>query len=184
MFKTHGVALHPGIGHSQGMLPRLHGHCWLQRDYERARAADFFPHNTRRARACTTATKSTRFCLTPHLGVNYHLSPLQVHGHMIAHPCQSNGHPTKQAKLCGFCGSHTGMCHTNIGLCTQVGTVWHLSGFTKADNAPPGMIQRPSPSIWASKNTTWLLRNQHYGPKCPVHHNKVGSLVVATKGKN
>ena len=54
-----------------------HGHCWLQRDYARACAADFLPHNTR-AHACTTTTKSTRFCLTLHRGASYHFSPLQA----------------------------------------------------------------------------------------------------------
>ena len=71
---SRGRSLYKGGGHTLSVLS--------------ARAANFLPHNTCCARACTTTTKSTRFFLTPHPGVNYHLSPLQVRSHMIAHPCQ------------------------------------------------------------------------------------------------
>ena len=81
-----------------------HGHCLLQCDCTRARAADFLAHGTHRAHACTATTETTRFGLTTHPRVHYHLSLLQVHCHMIAHCCQSNGHSTKQRKFCCFCG--------------------------------------------------------------------------------
>ena len=56
--------------------------------------------------------------------------------------------------------------------------------FTKANRVPTRMTQRPWASIWASKKTTCPFRNSHSRSNCPVHGNKVRSLVIATKGKN
>ena len=138
------------------------------------------------ARACTATAETARFGLTTHPWVTYHLSLLQVHCHTIAHPCQSNGRSTKQTKFCCFRGPHASMCHTGVRLCTQLRTFRHLCGFDKdkADRVPTGMTQRPLASIWASKKTTCPFRNSHSGPNRPVHRNKVGSLVIATKSKN
>ena len=131
MFKTHGVALHPGIGHSRGMFFLFaHGPCELQWDHTRACATDFLAHNTCGTRACCASTKTTRFGLTTHPWVRYHLSFLQVHCHMIPHPFQSNGN-TKQTKFCCFRGPHASMCHTSIWLCTQLREIGHLCSFHK-----------------------------------------------------
>ena len=162
-----------------------HGHCELQWDHTRACATDFLAHNTCGTCACCACapTETTRFDLTTHPWVSYHLSLLQVHCHMIAHPCQSNGRSTKQTKFCCFRGPHTSMCHTSEWLCTQLRTIGHLCGFHKGRQGPTGMSQRPSASIRASKKTTCPFRNSHSRPNYPVHRNKVG-LVIATKGKN
>ena len=153
MFKTHGVALHLGIGHSRGMLSCLcmatacfngttHGHVLLV--FLRTILVVHVP--------VLRPRETARFGLTTYPWVRYHLSLLQVHCHMVAHPCQSNGHSTKQTKFCCFRGPHTGMCHTSVRLCTQLGTIWHLCGFhKKVDKVPTRMTQRPSVSIWASK---------------------------------
>ena len=161
-----------------------HGHCKLEWDHTRACATDFLAHNTCGTRARCASTKTTRVGLTTHRWVRYHLSFLQVHCHMMTHPCQSNGCSTKQTKFCCFRGPHAGMCHSNEWLCTQLSTFGHICSFHKADNVPTGISQRPSASIWASKKTTCPFRNPHSGPNRPVHRNKVGSLVMATKGKN
>ena len=76
-----------------------HGHCELQWDHTRACATDFLAHNTCGTRACCASTKTRRFSPTTHPWVRYHLSFLQVHCHMIAHPCQSNGRSTKTNKI-------------------------------------------------------------------------------------
>ena len=103
----------------------VHGHCELQWDHTRACAAHFLAHNTCGTRACCVSTKTT------HPWVHYNLSFLQVHCHMIAHPCQSNGRSTKETKLGCFRGPHASMCHTSVWLCTQLRTVGHLCGFHK-----------------------------------------------------
>ena len=98
-----------------------HGHCELQWDHTRACATDFLPHNTCGTRACCASTETTRFGLTTHPWVRYHLSFLQVHCNMIAHPCQSNGRSTKQTKFCCFCGPHAlgAGCNASSG-CGQI----------------------------------------------------------------
>ena len=88
-----------------------HGHCELQWDHTRACATDFLAHNTCGTRACCAPTETTRFGLTTHPWVRYHLSFLQVHYHMIAHPCQSNGHSTKQTNSVASAG-RTLVCAT------------------------------------------------------------------------
>ena len=98
-----------------------HGHCELQWDHTRACATDFLAHNTCGTLACCVSTKTIWFGLNTHPWVRYHLSFPQVHCHMIAHPCQSNGCSTKQTKICCFRGPHASMCHTNVWLCTQLG---------------------------------------------------------------
>ena len=90
------------------------GHCELQWAHTRACATDFLAHNTFGTRACWASTKTTRFGLTMHPWVRYHLSFLQVHCHMMTHPCQRNGHSTKQTKFCFFRGPHASMCHTSV----------------------------------------------------------------------
>ena len=160
-----------------------HGHCELQWDHTRASATDFLAHNTCGTRACCASTKTTRFGPSMHPWVRYHLSFLQVHCHMMTHPCQSNGHSTKQTTFCCFRGMHASMCHTSVWLRTQLRTI-AFAVFTKADRVPTGIIQQPSASIWASKKTTCPFQNSHSGPNRPVHRNKVGSLVMATKGKS
>jgi hypothetical protein len=108
-----------------------HGHCELQWDHTRACATDFLAHNTCGTRACCASTKTTRFGLTMHPWVRYHLSFLQVHCHMMTHPCQSNGHSTKQTKFCCFRGPHASMCHTSVWLCTQLRTIGYLCSLHK-----------------------------------------------------
>ena len=107
------------------------GHCELQWAHTRACATDFLAHNTCGTRACCASTKTTRFGLTMHPWVRYHLSFLQVHCHMMTHPCQSNGNTTKQTKFCCFCGPHVSMCHTSVWLCTQLRTIGYLCSFHK-----------------------------------------------------
>ena len=63
-----------------------HGDCELKWDHTRACATDFLAHNTCSTRTCCAPTETTRFGLTTHPWVRYHLSFLQVHCHMIAHP--------------------------------------------------------------------------------------------------
>ena len=108
-----------------------HGHCELQWDHTRACATHFLAHNTCCTRACCAPTETAKFGLTTHPWVRYHLSLLQVHCHMIAHPCQSNGRPTKQTKLCCFRGPHASMCHTSVWLCTQLRTIGHLGAYSR-----------------------------------------------------
>ena len=55
-----------------------HGHCELQWDHTQACATDFLAHNTCGTRAYCASTKTTRFGLTTHPWVRYHLSFLQV----------------------------------------------------------------------------------------------------------
>ena len=130
----------------------VHGHCL--RLHTGTCCADFLARNTLCARASTATLETARSRLTTHPRVRYHLSLLQVHSHMMAHPCQSNGHSAKQTKSCCICGLHTSMCHTNVRLCTQLGTIWHLCGFMKEDGVPIGMTKCPLATIWASKKTT------------------------------
>ena len=108
-----------------------HGHCELQWDHTRAGATDFLAHNTCGTRACCASTKTTRFGLTMHPWVRDHLSFLQVHCHMMTHPCPSNGRSTKQTKFCCFRGPHASMCHTSVWLCTQLRTIGYLCNFHK-----------------------------------------------------
>ena len=108
-----------------------HGHCVLHWDHTQACATDFLAHNTCGTSACCATTQTARFGLTMHPWVRYHLSLLQVHYHMIAHPCQSNGRSTKQTKFCCCRGPHAVMCHTSVWLCAQLRTIWHLCSFHK-----------------------------------------------------
>ena len=108
-----------------------HGHCELQWDHTRACATDFLAQNTCGTRACCASTNTTRFGLTTHPWVCYHLSFLQVHCHMMAHPCQSNGLSTKQTKFCCFRRPHACMCHTSVWLCMELMTIGHLCGAHK-----------------------------------------------------
>ena len=162
-----------------------HGHCKLQWDHTRACATDFLAHNTCGTRACCAPTKTTRFGLTTYPWVRYHLSFLQEHCHRIVHPCQSNGRSTKQTKFCCFCGQHASMCHTSVWLCMQLRTIGHLCGFHKgrvgAHSNEPTTV---SIVFGHPKKTTCRFRHSHSGRSRPVHCNKVGSLVIATKGKN
>ena len=108
-----------------------HGHCELQWDHTRACATDFLAHNTCGTRACCASTKTTRFGLSMHTWVRYHLSFLQMQCHMMTHPCQSNGRSTKQTKFCCFRGPHASMCHTSVWLCTQLRTIGYFCSFHK-----------------------------------------------------
>ena len=82
-------------------------------------------------RTILATTETARFGLTTHPWVCYHLSLSQVHCHLIAHACQSNGHSTKQTKFVCFCGPHNGICHTSVRRRMQLGTICHLCGFHK-----------------------------------------------------
>ena len=124
MFKTHEVALHPGMGHSRGMFPCLHmttadfsattnGHVLL-----------IFFRTILVVHVPILQPQNPQGSASPRIMGSTTTSPL-------AHPCQSNGHPRKQMEFCSFCGLHSGMWHTGTRLCTQLGTFWHLSGFYK-----------------------------------------------------
>ena len=69
----------------------------------------------------------------------------------MTHPSQSNGHSTKETKLCCFCGPHASMCHTSVWLCTQLRTIGYLCSFHKAHKWPTsgqsGYLTRPASGI-------------------------------------
>ena len=154
MFKTHGLALNPGIGHSRGMFSCLrigtmcfnvttHGHVLLI--FLRTILVGHVP-------CCEHRIPKVR----PHHASLGPLPPLPS-ASALPHDCAPLPKlwPLhKQTKLCCFCGLHTGMCHTSVRFYTQLGTIWHLWGFAKADRVPTRRTQRPSASIWASKKTT------------------------------
>ena len=138
-----------------------HGHCELYWDHTRACATDFLAHNTCGTRACCASTKTTRFGLTMHPWVRYHLSFLQVHCHMMTHPCQSDGRSTKQTKFCCFRGPHASMCHTSVWLCTQLRTIGYLCSFNKGrEGAHPNQPTTISIHLGIQKN-----RPCHHLPK-------------------
>ena len=78
----------PGNATFTGQIFLLaHGHCWPQRDYERAPVADFLPHNTRHARACSTTIKSLTLLGGPQVG------------RIATSPLHSRGSPTKGKEI-------------------------------------------------------------------------------------
>ena len=133
-----------------------HGHCVLQWDHTRECATDILAHNTCGTRACSATTETARFGLTTHPCVRCHLSLLQVCCDMIVHPCQSNGHSTKQTKKFVASAGRMLVCATPVyGSARNRGQFGTFAVFTKADRVPTAMSQRPPASIWASKKTMY-----------------------------
>ena len=161
-----------------------HGNYVLQWHHTRGRATDFLVHTTCGTRACSATIETARFRLTTHPWVRYHLSLVQVHCYIIAHPCQSNGHSTKQTKLRCFGGPHADMCHTSVRLCLQLRTIWHLCGLHKGRQGAHWKEPTTIGIHWGMQKNHVPIPNSHSGPNRLIHRNKVGSLVIATKGQN
>ena len=110
-----------------------------------------------------------------HPWVRYHLSFLQVHCHMMTHPCQSNGHSTKETKFCCFCGPHASMCHTSVWLCTQLRTIGYLCSFQKGTQG----------AHWNQPTTIGIhLGIQPHPTTCPFRNSHLGSPPLQSGGQN
>ena len=114
MFKTHGVALHPGTGHSRGFSVTTNGHM-----------LPIFFRTILIVHMPVLRPQNLQGFAPPRILGSTSTSPLcKCTATLLRILAKAMSTPQKQTEFCSF-------CHTSIGLYTQLGVVWHLCRFHK-----------------------------------------------------